>query len=92
MHCTGPNDGSRVWRTAEAVHVDLRGRDAPDPLVTILGMIDGGEVDGLMIAHFDDEPIQLYPELDERGWSHDFAPAHCGPDHGFSLSIARYGR
>ncbi len=92
MHCGGPNDGSRVWRTPDAVHVDLRGLEPPEPMVTILQMIDRGEVDAVLIAHFDREPIFLYPELDDRGWSHDIVASECGSCDGRRrLCIARYG-
>jgi hypothetical protein len=79
MNCRQSPDGTRVWHTSEAVHVDLRGLEPPEPMVTILRMIDDGDVDGVLIAHFDREPIFLYPELDERGWSHDIGPSCGGP-------------
>ena len=92
MHCVAPSDGSRVWRTPEAVHVDLRGLAPPEPVVTVLQMIDGGEVDAVLIAHFDGEPISLYPELDDRGWTHDVVPSECGTcTEDIKLSIVRYG-
>lgn len=91
MHCAGPSDQSRVWRTADAVHVDLRGLEPPEPLVAILRMIDGGEVDHVLIAHFDRDPVFLYPELDDRGWTHEIIPHQCAfGDNGVMLSIARY--
>jgi len=66
-----PDDGSRIWRTPEAVHIDVRGLAAPEPMVEILRIIDHGEVDSVLVAHLDREPIFLYPELDDRGWSHE---------------------
>jgi hypothetical protein len=68
----------RIWRTTDALHVDLRGLEPPEPLVTVLQMIDRGEVDRVLIAHFDREPIFLYPELDDRGWTHEVIPHDCG--------------
>ena len=92
MHCAGPNDETRVWRTPDAIHINLRGLDPPEPLVTILQMIDRGDIDSVLIAHFDHEPIFLYPELDDRGWSHEIIPSECGScTDGIMLSIARYG-
>jgi hypothetical protein len=85
-------DGSPVCHTAEAAHVDLRGLAPPEPMVTILRMIDSGEVDAVLIAHFDREPIFLYPELDDRGWSHEIMPSSCGGatcEHGVQLRLAR---
>ena len=81
MSCKGPQEGSQVWRTPEAVHVDVRGLDPPEPMVAILKLIDQGEVDAVLIAHLDREPIFLYPELDDRGWSHAVLESSCGePD------------
>jgi hypothetical protein len=78
VHCARPDDGSRQWRTADGVHIDLRGLDPPEPMVTILRMIDSGEVESELIAHFDREPIFLYPELDDRGWTHEMIASSCG--------------
>lgn len=77
MH-RAPNDGSRVWRDSEAMHIDVRGLEPPEPMVEILRMIDGGEADAVLVAHLDREPIFLYPELDERGWAHEIIPSMCG--------------
>jgi hypothetical protein len=92
MHCARPDHQSRVWRTPEAVHVDLRGLEPPEPLVTVLRLIDLGEIDSVLIARFDREPIFLYPELDDRGWSHDVVPSDCDcSPSDVTLRIARYG-
>jgi hypothetical protein len=34
----------------------------------VLRLIDGGEVGEVLFAHLSQEPLLLYPELDERGW------------------------
>jgi hypothetical protein len=78
MNRAGPKDGSRVWRTPEAVHIDVRGLEPPEPMVEILRLIDHGEIDGVLIAHLDREPIFLYPELDDRGWGHAIVEPSCG--------------
>jgi hypothetical protein len=76
----GPEDGSRVWRDCDAVHIDVRGLEPPEPMVEILRLIDSGAVDAALIAHLDREPIFLYPELDERGWDHEIIAPTCeGP-------------
>ena len=88
MTCARPAENSRMWRTADAVHIDLRGLEPPEPMVAILKTIDGGEVDTALVAHLDREPIFLYPELDDRGWSHELmgvlvrGPALRGRRHG----------
>jgi hypothetical protein len=93
VHCARPGTDSRIWRTPDATHVDLRGLDPPEPMVTVLQMLDLGEVDNVLIAHFDREPIFLYPELDDRGWSHEIVAHECGAcTDGVTLQIARYGR
>jgi hypothetical protein len=78
MSCAGLQGGARVWRTAEAVHVDVRGLEPPEPMVEILGLIDRGEAGDVLIAHLDREPIFLYPELDDRGWVHQALELSCG--------------
>lgn len=65
----------RKWTTPEAVHIDVRGLDPPGPMVAILRLIDSGEVDAVIIAHLDREPVFLYPELHERGWTHEILPS-----------------
>jgi hypothetical protein len=69
------SDRSRVWQTSYAIHLDVRGLAPPEPMVAILRLIDGGEVENVLIAHLDREPVFLYPELDERGWAHEIISA-----------------
>jgi hypothetical protein len=95
MSCARPDDASRLWHTPDAAHVDLRGLDPPEPMVTILRMIDAGEVDGVLIAHFDREPIFLYPELEDRGWNHELIAHSCGAPgcaDDVQLRLMRWGR
>ena len=81
MHDAGPGDGSRVWRSGETLHVDVRGLEPPEPMVMILRLIDRTDTGSPIVAHLDREPIFLYPELDERGWAHEILPSECGdPD------------
>ncbi len=94
MTCACPADGSRIWRTPDAVHIDVRGLEPPDPMVAILQLIDSGEANPVLIAHLDREPIFLYPELDDRGWSHEIEPSSCADTHcdgSVTLRIARWG-
>ena len=45
-----------------------------------------------LVGHFDQEPIYLYPELEERGWSHEVVESHCGDcEGGFMLRMVRWG-
>lgn len=94
MTCVRPDDQSRTWRTADAVHIDVRGLEPPGPMVAILQLIDSGEVEGALVAHLDREPIFLYPELDDRGWSHEIVPSSCGSadcEDGVMLRMVRWG-
>lgn len=94
MTCARPEEQSRIWRTADAVHIDVRNLEPPGPMVAILQAIDGGEVDTALIAHLDREPIFLYPELDDRGWSHEIVQSSCGStgcEDGVMLRMVRWG-
>ena len=94
MTCARPDEQSRIWRTADAVHIDVRNLAPPGPMVAILQAIDGGGVDTALIAHLDREPIFLYPELDERGWSHEIIQSSCGSadcEDGVMLRMVRWG-
>ena len=87
-----PADGSRMWRTAEGIHLDLRGLSPPEPMDTVLRAIESGEVDTLLVGHFDSEPTFLYPELEERGWSHEVIDSQCGDcEGGFMVRMVRWG-
>ena len=66
--------GAKVWRTDEVVHIDVRGLERPAPMIAILSLIDGSGHEGAVVAHLDREPVFLYPELAERGWSHALVP------------------
>lgn len=94
MTCARPEEGSRTWRADDAVHIDVRGLEPPDPMIAILQAIDSGEADTVLVAHLDREPIFLYPELDDRGWSHELLESSCGsPDceDGIMLRMERWG-
>ena len=74
------------------MHIDLRGLEPPEPLLTVLEAIESGQIDGALVGHFDQEPIFLYPELEERGWSHELEESHCGDcEGGVMLRMVRWG-
>lgn len=94
MSCARPETKSRIWRAADAVHIDVRGLEPPEPMIAILQAIDSGEVDTALVAHLDRDPIFLYPELDDRGWNHELLPSSCGSadcEDGVMLRMARWG-
>jgi hypothetical protein len=59
----------RRWRDAEAWHIDVRGLAPPQPLVEILRLVESVTDAAPVIVHHDRDPLLLYPELAERGWS-----------------------
>lgn len=73
----GPG-GSATWQSGGVVHIDVRGLEAPKPLVAILALIDSGAHQGRIVVHHQREPLYLYPELEERGWSYSRLPAPAG--------------
>lgn len=92
--CTPPEEGTRLWHTPDGTHLDVRGLEPPEPMVTILRLIDGGEIQGELIVHLDREPIFLYPELEDRGWAHEIVPATCGDaacEDDVKLRLVRWG-
>lgn len=62
--------GAAIWAEADGVHIDVRGLAAPAPLHQILSLIDGGRHGGVIVVHHEREPLFLFPELAERGWTH----------------------
>ena len=61
----------RVWRAEDGLHVDTRGLGPPDPMIAILQCLKRPGERGPVIAHLDRNPINLYPELDERDWAYE---------------------
>jgi hypothetical protein len=63
-------------------------------MIAILQAIDGGEADKALVVHLDREPIFLYPELDDRGLSHEVVQLSCTNtdcEDGVVLRIVRRG-
>lgn len=71
----GSSRSDRTWKSGDVVHIDVRGLEAPKPLVAILALIDGGAHAGCIVVHHHREPLYLYPELEERGWRYSRLPA-----------------
>lgn len=92
-HHDRPQDRSRAWQTADAVHIDVRGLTPPERR-PVPATIESGDLGAVLIVHFDEEPMHLYPELEDRGWTHEIIESHCGgPDceDGFMLRMMRWG-
>jgi hypothetical protein len=58
------------WTDADGLHIDVRGLAPPGPLVAIVALIEsiGGDVTPV-IVHHERDPVMLYGELAERGWT-----------------------
>jgi len=67
-----------VWNEEDGAHIDVRGLEAPGPMVAILALLETQEPPDTVIVHHDREPVFLYPELIERGWSHEIIAGEPG--------------
>ncbi len=69
---TGENTPDiKIWQEGEVFHIDVRGLIPPQPMVAVLSLLESGKVPCCLMVHIDREPVNLYPELEERGWSHE---------------------
>jgi hypothetical protein len=59
---------ARVWSEPDGTHIDVRGLQAPQPLVAILQLLATAAPDALVTVHHDRDPLLLYPELAQIGW------------------------
>ncbi len=75
--CAVPEDGVRTWTSAEGMHLDLRGLEPPQPWERIVAAFEDEDCAGMLVVHFDEEPIALYADFDELGLSHELVPM-CG--------------
>ena len=64
----GSVDGRR-WVEADGIHIDVRGLSAPGPLVAILTLVESVRDATPLIVHHERDPVMLYPELAELGWT-----------------------
>ena len=68
------------WQEADGLHIDVRGLAPPEPMVAILGHLEQPGQKGPVTVHHDRNPIYLFPELAERGWtSRQIASDLCDP-------------
>ena len=58
------------WQGDDGSHIDVRDLPPPEPMLQILAMLETVTA-GDVIVHHHREPVYLYPELAERGWSHE---------------------
>lgn len=60
------------WQASDGLHIDTRGLCPPDPLVAVLWHIEQPGQRGPVTAYFDRNPIHLFIELAERGWTYEY--------------------
>lgn len=66
------------WRAPDGAHIDVRGLQAPDPMVAIIELLEQHDAGDRVIVHHFREPLYLYPELAERGWAHKIVAGDPG--------------
>ncbi|MEP7282571.1 MAG: DUF2249 domain-containing protein [Rubrivivax sp.] len=84
MSASGTEGGAprpRRWRDAQGEHIDVRGLPRPQPLVAILRLVHQlGDSGATVIVHIDREPMALYPELAELGWTAELLSENASAD------------
>jgi hypothetical protein len=63
------DDPQRRWKDADGIHVDVRGLPPPQPMVTILALVESVRDATPIVVHHERDPQFLYPELAELGWT-----------------------
>ena len=61
-------EGAMTWREDDGIHIDVRKLTPPNPLLSIIRLIESITGDQTVVVHHDREPQLLAPELAERGW------------------------
>ena len=66
-----PVDGraSRHWVEDDGIHIDVRGLPPPQPMVSILALVESICDATPVVVHHERDPLFLYPELAEIGWT-----------------------
>ena len=73
------SDDWRRWRDGDGEHLDLRGLQPPQPLVKVLRLLPELQAAGCsLLLHLDRDPVMLYPELEDLGWSVEPLPSSEG--------------
>ncbi len=74
---TAPPPGKH-WEAIDGLHIDVRGLPPPEPMVAILAQLEIPGQTGPVTVHHDRQPIYLYPELAERGWTYEIVNGDVG--------------
>ena len=69
---------SRRWVEADGIHIDVRGLPPPQPMVSILALVESIRDATPVVVHHERDPLFLYPELAEIGWTSERLDAPAG--------------
>jgi hypothetical protein len=69
---------SRRWVDADGIHIDVRGLPPPQPMVSILALVESIRDATPVVVHHERDPLFLYPELAEIGWTSERLDAPAG--------------
>jgi hypothetical protein len=65
-----PGSPARRWTAADGIHIDVRGLAPPEPFLAIVRLLESiGDAPTPVIIHHERDPVLLYGELAERGWT-----------------------
>ena len=57
------------WRDTDGIHIEVRGLAPPAPFVAIVKLVETVLDATPVIVHHDRDPLPLYAELAQRGWT-----------------------
>ena len=60
---------ARCWVDADGIHLDVRGLPPPEPMISILALLESIREPTTVVVHHERDPQFLYPELAEIGWT-----------------------
>lgn len=66
---TAARSPGEQWTQPDGVHIEVRGLAPPSPFVLILKLIESVPDSMPVIVHHDRDPMPLYAELAQRGWT-----------------------
>ena len=66
------------WTESDGIHIEVRGLEAPQPFVQIIKLVEALAVASPIVVHHNRDPVPLYAELAQRGWSAQQVPGDPG--------------
>jgi len=60
---------AKIWHEDGLIHIDVSALPAPDPFVAALRLIEHPGIGDEIVFHNDREPVHLFTELLEQGWT-----------------------